>query len=160
MEVSQIEFRTSAGTPTRLATYSGKVILVVNVASKCGLTKQYSALESIYEKYRDQGLVVIGFPANEFGGQEPGTNAEIQEFCTLNFGVKFPVVEKIVVKGPGQHPLYKELTRALPDATGDITWNFEKFLIDRKGQVVARFAPRTEPDDPTVIAAIEKELKV
>lgn len=158
MDLSQIEFRTSQGTPVRLSNYSGKVVLIVNVASKCGLTKQYSALESLYEKYRDQGLVVIGFPANEFGGQEPGTNDEIQEFCTLNFGVKFPVLEKIVVKGPGQHPLYRELTRALPSASGDITWNFEKFLVGRKGEVVARFAPRTEPDDLTVVSAIEKEL--
>lgn len=159
MDLSQIEFRTSAGTPTRLSVYSGKVVLIVNVASKCGLTKQYGALESLYEKYRDQGLVVIGFPANEFGGQEPGTNAEIQQFCTLNFGVKFPVVEKIVVKGPGLHPFYKELTRALPDAAGEITWNFEKFLVSRAGAVVARFSPRTEPDDAVIIAAIEKELK-
>jgi glutathione peroxidase len=168
------------GTQTTLAEFKGKVVLVVNVASKCGLTSQYEALEKVYEKYGPNNFVVLGFPANEFKGQEPGTNKEIQEFCTLNFGVKFPMFEKIVVKGPGQHPLYKELTTLQPKATTkalsgfaqklkgagllggnpqDIMWNFEKFLINKKGEVVGRFAPDMTPDDDVIIQKIEQELK-
>jgi glutathione peroxidase len=177
--ISEISLKKIDGKNTSLGEYKGKVLLVVNVASKCGLTPQYSGLEKLYEKYREQGLVVMGFPANEFGAQEPGTNSEIQEFCTTNFDVKFPMFEKIVVKGNGQHPLYKALIETIPVAykkpdgvleqklkehgllTGepaDIKWNFEKFLINRAGKVVARFAPDVEPNDPALLKAVEKEL--
>ena len=166
------------GTPTTLGDFKGKVMLIVNVASKCGLTPQYKGLEELHEKYASRGLAVLGFPANEFGAQEPGTNAEIKDFCTTNYGVKFPMFEKIVVKGDGQHPLYKALTQAQPKARGDgatfkarlegygiktgrddeILWNFEKFLVDRKGAVVARFTPAITPDDPELVGAIENAL--
>ena len=155
------------GAPASLGDYKGKVVLVVNVASKCGLTPQYAGLEKLYENYMDKGLVVTGFPANEFGGQEPGTNAEVAEFCTTNFGVKFPMFEKIVVKGDGQHPLYAALTKAVPvaegvgdraPADGSVLWNFEKFLVNSSGVPVARFSPRMEPNDPRIIEAIEAEL--
>ncbi len=168
-------------TETTLAEFQGKVLLIVNVASKCGLTPQYDGLEKIHEKYGERGFTVLGFPANEFGSQEPGSDAEIQQFCRLNFGVKFPVFSKLVVKGPGQHPLYAHLTREYPEATkktgavrkvlrkilhsgdytgesGEITWNFEKFLINRHGEIVARFAPDVLPDDPVVLQSIEEEL--
>jgi len=151
-----IPVNTIDGAPASLAAYRGSVVLVVNVASQCGLTPQYAGLESLYETYRDRGFVVAGFPANEFGAQEPGTNAEIATFCETRFGVKFPLFEKIVVKGPGIHPLYAQLTQTPPG--GDIQWNFEKFLIGRDGTVIARFAPTVKPDDPTLIAAIEKAL--
>ncbi|MCC7441274.1 MAG: redoxin domain-containing protein [Bdellovibrionales bacterium] len=168
------------GRDTTLAEYQGKVLLVVNVASKCGLTPQYEGLEKLYEEYRARGLEVLGFPANEFLGQEPGTNAEIQEFCRMSFGVKFPLFSKVVVKGEGQHPLYKHLIEVSPKRqakgggflgkvlavkgllTGtrdEIQWNFEKFLVNRKGEVVARFAPDVEPQDPTVTKAVEAELE-
>lgn len=168
------------GTPVSLAEYQGKVMLIVNVASKCGLTPQYDGLEKLYETYADQGLEVLGFPANEFAGQEPGTNHEIQEYCRLNFGVKFPMFAKIVVKGKGRHALYDHLTTAAPESRGkkgnpmygmlklagkgpkqkgDILWNFEKFVVSREGEVVARFAPTVAPNDPDLIAAIERELK-
>jgi len=167
------------GNPASLADHKGNVMLVVNVASKCGLTPQYAELEQIYETYRERGFVVLGFPANEFAGQEPGSNTEIQEFCTTKFGVKFPMYEKIVVKGEGQHPLYQQLIAARPtaqqnpagnlrktlDSHGlgpkndtDIMWNFEKFLINRKGEVVGRFAPDIAPKDPAITSAIEAEL--
>jgi glutathione peroxidase len=167
------------GSKTTIGDYKGRVLLLVNVASKCGLTPQYEALEKIYERFHEKGFEVLGFPANEFGGQEPGTNAEIQEFCTLNFGVKFPMFDKIVVKGEGQHPLYKFLTDTKPQATvkpgtsfeeklkkhgivrekkNDILWNFEKFLVGRDGKIVERFAPDIAPDDPLVLSAIETAL--
>ena len=155
------------GAPASLGDYKGKVVLVVNVASKCGLTPQYEGLEKLYENYMDKGLVVTGFPANEFGGQEPGTNAEVAEFCTTNFGVKFPMFEKIVVKGEGQHPLYAALTKAVPvaegvgdraPADGLVLWNFEKFLVGKDGHVARRFSPRMTPDDPIIVTAIEEEL--
>ena len=155
------------GSPSSLGDFKGKVVLVVNVASKCGLTPQYAGLEKLYEDYKDKGLVVTGFPANEFGAQEPGTNDEIADFCTTNFGVKFPMFEKIVVKGEGQHPLYAELTKAIPAAEGvgdraapdgAILWNFEKFLVSKDGKVSRRFSPRLEPQDPTLVGAIEAEL--
>lgn len=148
------------GKPVPLSKYQGKVLMMVNVASKCGLTPQYTALQSTYEKYKGQGLVVMGFPANEFGKQEPGTEAEIKEFCNAKYKVSFPMFSKIVVKGEGQHPLYKQLTDKTtnPKFGGDIEWNFAKFLVNRKGEVVARFAPNVAPDSPEVIAAIEKEL--
>jgi glutathione peroxidase len=155
------------GAPASLGDYKGKVILVVNVASKCGLTPQYEGLEKLYEAYADKGLVVAGFPANEFGGQEPGSNAEIADFCLTRFDVKFPMFEKIVVKGEGQHPLYKSLTSAIPvaegagdraPADGSVMWNFEKFLVAKDGQVAARFAPMIKPEDPALVGAIEAEL--
>ena len=148
------------GKPMPIADYKGKVILVVNVASRCGFTPQYTALESIYEKYKDQGFVILGFPANNFGGQEPGTNAEIKTFCSAKYNVTFPLYGKVSVKGDDQTPLYKYLTTsANPALTGDIKWNFTKFLVDRKGNVVQRFEPQTTPDSPEVVAAIEKSLR-
>lgn len=167
------------GTDYNLKELQGQVLLLVNVASKCGLTPQYEGLEKLYRQYQDQGLAVLGFPANEFAGQEPGSNDEIQEFCRMNYGVGFPMFEKIVVKGEGQHPLYQFLTEAKPDAklksdskllprlkekgllTGkenDIKWNFEKFLVNKKGEVVDRFSPDIDPMDPMIISAVEREL--
>ncbi|QUD89214.1 glutathione peroxidase [Phenylobacterium montanum] len=155
------------GSPGSLGEFAGKVVLVVNVASKCGLTPQYEGLEKLYEAYRGRGLVVAGFPANEFAGQEPGSNAEIAAFCETSFGVTFPMFEKIVVKGEGQHPLYKALTAAVTEAvgapdnapkTGEVSWNFEKFLVNRQGAVVGRFSPVVKPDDPRLVAAIEAQL--
>jgi len=148
------------GKPAPLADYKGKVILVVNVASQCGYTPQYGALEAIYEKYKDQGLVVLGFPANNFGAQEPGTNEEIKTFCTRKYSVTFPIYAKISVKGSDQAPLYTYLTKDTgPGIRGDIKWNFTKFLVDRKGNVVQRFEPAVTPNSKEVIAAIEKQLK-
>jgi glutathione peroxidase len=148
------------GKPAPLANYKGKVLLVVNVASRCGFTPQYTALEATYEKYKDQGFVILGFPANNFGGQEPGTNAEIKTFCASKYMVTFPLYSKVSVKGDDQTPLYHFLTTdANPSLTGDIKWNFTKFLVDRNGNVMQRFEPATKPDAPEVIAAIEKALK-
>ena len=140
--------------------YKAKVLLVVNVASQCGLTPQYTELEALHEKYADKGLCVLGFPCNQFGKQEPGTADEIREFCTSKYGVKFDMFAKIDVNGDGACPLYKRLTAlpTQPKDAGDITWNFEKFLVGRDGKVVARYAPRTKPNDPLMIAAIEAEL--
>lgn len=174
-----IPVRRIDGSDSSLAEFKGDVVLVVNVASKCGLTPQYAGLESLYEKYKDKGLVIAGFPANDFGAQEPGTDDEIQEFCSLTYDVKFPMFAKITVVGEGKHPLYRALTEAKPEAesTGEVpfreglakygmtpnpvpevVWNFEKFLISRGGEVVRRFAPDTKPDDPTLVAAVESEL--
>lgn len=141
-----------------LADYKGKVVLVVNVASKCGLTPQYEGLEALYRSHKEAGLVVLGMPSNDFNGQEPGTDAEIKEFCTGKYDVTFPMFSKIVVKGPQAHPLYRWLTDQTEDKT-DIDWNFAKFLVDRDGKVVARFKARTKPDDPAFLAAVEKSLK-
>ena len=147
------------GKEVDLGDYKGKVVMIVNVASKCGLTKQYEGLEALYEKYGDKGLVVLGFPANQFRQQEPGTDAEIKEFCSTNYDVTFPMFSKIVVKGDGMHPLYQYLTKtANPKLTGDITWNFEKFLVDRQGNVVSRFAPKVTPDSTDLVQAVEAEL--
>ncbi len=174
----EIPVETIAGQLTSLAAYRGKVLLVVNVASRCGLTKQYDALEKLYTRYRDQGLVVLGFPANDFGAQEPGSNEEIATFCRETFAVDFPLFSKIAVTGPGTHPLYSALIAAEPKATGSgragfrqeldsfapsnpepgILWNFEKFLVGRDGTVAARFSPEVLPDDPGVVAAIEAAL--
>ncbi|MEY4577036.1 MAG: hypothetical protein RL701_1739 [Pseudomonadota bacterium] len=176
--LQQIPLKTIKGDDSSLQAFAGKVVLVVNVASKCGLTKQYSALEAIYEKYKDQGLVVAGFPSNDFAGQEPGTNAEIAEFCAATFAVAFPLFEKITVVGPNKHPLYAALTTAKPEATGDknafrdnlkkhgitanpdpeVLWNFEKFLIGKNGEVLERFSPQLPPDDATIVKAIETAL--
>lgn len=148
------------GKPAPLADYKGKVVLVVNVASQCGYTPQYSALEAVYEKYKDQGFVILGFPANNFGAQEPGTNEEIKTFCTRKYSVTFPMYAKISVKGADQAPLYAYLTKETgAGLTGDIQWNFTKFLIDRNGKVVQRFEPAVTPDSKEVVGAIEKELK-
>jgi glutathione peroxidase len=167
------------GEPASLAEFAGKVVLVVNVASKCGLTPQYEGLEKLYQRYRDRGFVIAGFPANDFKQQEPGTNQEIQSFCSINYGVTFPLFSKVTVVGPGKHPLYKALIEARPTAISnaetpfreklkgygidpqpepEILWNFEKFLLNRKGEVVQRFSPDTAPDAPELIAALEAEL--
>jgi glutathione peroxidase len=167
------------GQPFDLEGLQGKAVLVVNVASKCGLTPQYTGLEALYEKFKDRGFEILGFPANEFGAQEPGTNAEIQQFCSTSYDVHFPLFSKIVVKGPDQHALYKALTGARPEARalpgsdfrqkligygvdpggpGEILWNFEKFLVDRRGNVVERWNPDVPPDAEPLVAAIEREL--
>ncbi|MCY1287558.1 Thioredoxin/glutathione peroxidase BtuE [compost metagenome] len=141
-----------------LAPYKGQVVLVVNVASKCGLTPQYAGLENLHQQYREQGFSVLGLPCNQFAGQEPGTEEEIREFCSLNYGVSFPLSSKLEVNGPGRHPLYRLLAGEGAEFPGDITWNFEKFLVGKDGRVLARFSPRTAPDDPALIQAIEKAL--
>ena len=149
------------GKPTSLQEYHGKVMLLVNVASKCGYTPQYAALESLYEKYKAQGLVIVGIPANNFASQEPGTNAEIKSFCSRKYNVTFPMMAKVSVKGDDKDPLYLFLTdkSVNPQIGGDIQWNFTKFLFDRNGKPVARFEPAVTPDSPQVIAAIEAALK-
>jgi glutathione peroxidase len=148
------------GKPAPLADYKGKVVLIVNVASRCGYTPQYTALEATYEKYKAQGFVILGFPANNFGAQEPGTNEEIKTFCTRKYNVSFPMYSKISVKGDDQAPLYSFLTKETgPGIAGDIKWNFTKFLVDRNGNVVQRFEPAATPDSQEVTAAIEKQLK-
>lgn len=146
------------GAALPLASFAGKPVLLVNVASKCGLTPQYTALESVYRKYRDQGLVVLGLPCNQFMGQEPGTEAEIKSFCSTKYDVTFPLASKIEVNGAGAHPLYQWLHGDGAKFPGDIAWNFEKFLVGKDGEVVQRFGPRTAPDDAAVIAAIERAL--
>src|SRR3954451_14586946 len=148
------------GKDVDLAQYKGKVVMIVNVASKCGFTPQYKQLEALNKKYKEQGLVILGFPANQFGSQEPGTDAQIKEFCTSTYQVDFPMFSKIVVKGAGKADLYKYLTSKETDPAhaGDISWNFEKFLIGRDGQIVNRFKPKTKPDAPEVVKAIETEL--
>jgi glutathione peroxidase len=154
------KINTLDGKPTTLAAYKGKEILVVNVASKCGNTPQYTQLEDLQKKYEAKGFTVVGFPCNQFGGQEPGSAEEIHEFCSQTYGVTFPMMEKIEVNGAGRHPIYSELTK-FPNEKGkdgDITWNFEKFVISSDGQHVTRFAPKTKPDDPSVVAAIEAGL--
>jgi glutathione peroxidase len=177
--IEEIPVRTLAGDATTLAQFKGKVLLIVNVASKCGLTPQYEGLEMLYRNYRDRGFVIAGFPSNDFAGQEPGTAEEIEAFCTMNFGVDFPMFEKIKVVGEDKHPLYAALIVAQPKAivTGEypfaddlrkygispnpepeVLWNFEKFLVDRWGEVVARFSPDTTPLNPRLTEAIEAEL--
>jgi len=149
------------GTPTPLANFKGKVLLVVNVASQCGYTYQYEGLQALYMKYKDQGLVVAGFPANNFGAQEPGSNAEIGAFCKSKFGVTFPMFSKISVKGSDKAPLYQFLTdkNANPKTGGEIPWNFTKYLVDRDGKVIARFDAPVEPESKELISAIEAALK-
>jgi glutathione peroxidase len=177
--VYDIPVRKISGEDATLGEFKGKVLLVVNVASKCGLTPQYEGLEKIYEQFKGQGLVIAGFPANDFKSQEPGTEDEIQAFCTTNYGVRFPMFSKITVVGEGKHPLYAALIAAQPKAVNlaevpfrkklkgygidgnaepEILWNFEKFLVSREGEVVRRFAPDTQPDAPALVAAIEAEL--
>ena len=160
MSVHDIELQTLAGGQASLGDFAGSAILVVNVASQCGLTPQYAGLQRLQDRFADRGFTVAGFPCNQFGGQEPGTADEIGEFCSVNYGVTFPMFAKIDVNGPDRHPLYSELT-AVPDAegqAGDIQWNFEKFLIGGGGKVIARFRPLTEPEAPEVVAAIEENL--
>jgi glutathione peroxidase len=160
MTVTEIALTTIDGRPTSLADYGDRAVLVVNVASKCGLTPQYSSLEQLARDYGERGLTVLGVPCNQFMGQEPGTAEEIQAFCSTTYGVTFPLLAKTEVNGPDRHPLYAELTK-VPDAdgqAGDVQWNFEKFLIAPGGEVVNRFRPRTVPDAPEVIAAIEAVL--
>jgi glutathione peroxidase len=177
--IYDIPVRKITGDDASLAEFKGKVILVVNVASKCGLTPQYEALEKIYEQYRGQGLIIAGFPANDFRSQEPGTEAEIQSFCSTNYGVQFPLYSKITVVGADKHPLYAALIASQPKAISlsavpfaeklkgygidtlpapEILWNFEKFLVSRTGEIVKRFSPDTAPDAPELVAAIESEL--
>lgn len=148
------------GNDVSLEKYKGNVVMLVNVASRCGLTPQYEGLQAIYDKYKERGFTVLGFPANNFMGQEPGTEAEIKEFCSLNYNVGFPMFSKISVKGTDQHPLYRFLTHpeTNPGFDGDITWNFEKFLADREGKIIARFSPRTVPTDAEVIEKLEAAL--
>lgn len=177
-DISAIPLTRIDGTADSLAQHKGKVLLVVNVASKCGLTPQYEGLEKLYQAKKEQGLEVLGFPANDFGAQEPGTAEEIQEFCKLNYGVSFPLFAKADVSGANKQPLYAELTQAAPTKQGDVEgmkerfkgygmtpnedpevlWNFEKFLIAKDGTVAGRFAPATTPDDPILVQAIEAEL--
>ncbi|MYL96386.1 glutathione peroxidase [Novosphingobium sp. FGD1] len=177
-DLASIPLERIDGTSDTLASHAGKVLLVVNVASKCGLTPQYEGLEAIYQEYRDRGFEVLGFPANDFGAQEPGTHEEIAEFCSINYGVSFPLFAKADVTGEGKQPLYAALIEAVPAKQGDVEgmkerfrgygmtpnedpevlWNFEKFLIARDGSVVGRFAPGTDPRDPLLVAAIEAEL--
>ena len=160
MSIYDPEIHTLEGKPTTLADYEGKALLLVNVASKCGLTPQYEGLEKLHETYADRGFEVLGFPCNQFMGQEPGTPEEIREFCDTNYHVEFPLFEKIDVNGAHAHPIYRELTQT-PDAdgeAGDVKWNFEKFLVARDGRVVGRFRPPVTPEDPTLVAAIEAQL--
>jgi len=158
--VHDIPLRTLAGEPGSLSDLAGNALLVVNVASKCGLTPQYAGLERLQEKYADRGFSVVGFPCNQFGGQEPGSAEEIQTFCSTSYGVSFPLFEKLEVNGDGRHPLYTELTQTADGdgVAGDIQWNFEKFLVAPDGTVVARFRPGTTPEAPEVLAAIEARL--
>lgn len=159
--VLDFSLKSIEGHPAPISSYKGKVLLIVNVASKCGFTPQYTALEATYRHYKDQGFVILGFPANNFMGQEPGTDAEIQQFCKSKYDVTFPMYSKISVKGADQTDLYKFLTDkgANPLTGGDIKWNFTKFLVGRDGKIVARFEPAVKPDSPEVISAIENALK-
>ena len=180
--LTTIPLTTLSGSPATLSDYAGHVLLIVNVASKCGLTPQYTALESLYQTYKDRGLVVLGLPAHDFAGQEPGTDQEIAKFCSTDYPVTFPLFSKIPVVGPAKHPLYAALIAAAPEhiphgpwrekltsysaangfpppnALPELLWNFEKFLVARDGTVLARFAPDTPPDDPKIIAALEQAL--
>ena len=160
-EVLDHKMKDIDGKDVDLSKYKGQVVLIVNVASKCGLTPQYEQLVAINKKYKDQGFTVLGFPANNFMSQEPGSDEEIMTFCATKFGVDFPMFSKISVKGDDTDPLYKELTGedSNGEFAGEITWNFEKFLVNKEGKVVARFAPRTKPDADEVVAKIEEELK-
>ncbi len=161
MTLYDIPVKTLSGEDSSLGALAGKTLLVVNVASKCGLTPQYAALEALHSRLADRGFSVVGFPCNQFMGQEPGTAEEIEQFCSTTYGVTFPMFEKIEVNGEGRHPIYEQLT-AVPDAdgaAGDVQWNFEKFLLGPDGSVLARFRPRTVPDDPEVLAAIEAHLQ-
>ncbi len=160
MDLYDIPIHTLQGADTSLAQYQGKALLLVNVASKCGLTPQYEGLERLQKEFADRGFSVVGFPCNQFMGQEPGTAEEIEQFCSTTYGVSFPLMEKIEVNGEGRHPIYAELTeKADADGeAGDIKWNFEKFLVSPIGDVVARYRPQVEPEDPAVVRDIEAQL--
>jgi glutathione peroxidase len=160
MSLYDIPINTLDGKPASLNDFAGKAVLLVNVASRCGLTPQYEGLERLHERYAERGFTVVGVPCNQFGGQEPGTSEEIQEFCSATYGVTFPLLEKIDVNGDDRHPLYAELTQTTDDegTNGDIQWNFEKFLIGADGTVLKRFRPRTEPEAPEVVESIEAAL--
>lgn len=158
-DITSIPFETAAGEKTSLADYKGKAVLIVNVASKCGFTKQYDGLQKLYEEKKDDGLVILGFPCNDFGGQEPGTIEEIQTFCKSKFGVTFPLMAKIHVKGKDQHPLYTALTGPDGAFPGNVKWNFGKILIDRNGKPVAKFGSTTKPDSEELRKAIDAALK-
>lgn len=157
-DISKIPFETASGETTSLEAYAGKAVMLVNVASKCGLTKQYKALQELYEEKKDDGLVILAFPCNDFNGQEPGTIEQIQKFCKTNYDVTFPIMAKIHVKGEDQHPLYEALTGADGAFPGDTKWNFGKILIGRDGKPVARIEPRTTPDSKEMADALEKAL--
>jgi glutathione peroxidase len=176
-QLQQIALQTIDGKPASLGDYAGKVLLVVNTASKCGLTPQYEGLQALYSRFRDQGLVVLGFPSNDFAGQEPGSNDDIASFCTVNYSVDFPLFSKVKVVGPQKHPLYATLIAEQPKAVGseafreklkgynvspnpepEVLWNFEKFLVTRDGRTVARFSPDMAPADTTLVVAVEREL--
>ncbi len=157
-DISAIPFEDAEGKKKSLKDWEGKAVLIVNVASKCGLTPQYEALEKLYRERKDDGLVVLAFPANDFNNQEPGTIEEIQKFCKTNYDVSFPLMNKVHVKGPEQHPLYEALTGPDGPFPGEVRWNFGKFLIGRDGKPIARFEPKTAPDSPEVTEAIDKAL--
>jgi glutathione peroxidase len=160
-DLLDLSVTTLSGQPTTLGKLSGgRAALIVNVASRCGLTPQYAGLEALHEQYADRGFTVIGFPCNQFAGQEPGTAQDIAQFCSTSYGVTFPMTAKIEVNGPGRHEIYSRLTQAADDSgeAGDVQWNFEKFLLSADGQVVARFRPRTEPDAAQILAAVEAAL--
>jgi glutathione peroxidase len=159
-DLYDIPIHTLQGEPGSLAPYKGEALLLVNVASKCGLTPQYTGLQKLQDTYGGRGFTVLGFPCNQFLEQEPGTPDEIAEFCSVNYGVTFPLFEKIEVNGPGRHPLYEELTAKsdAEGAAGDVQWNFEKFLVSPEGEIVARFRPGVEPEDPTLVSAVEGVL--
>ena len=156
--IHDIELKTINGEPARLSDYEGQVVLAVNVASKCGLTPQYAGLQRLYETYRDRGFTILGFPCNQFFGQEPGSEEQIQEFCSLNYGVSFPLFQKLDVKGSHQHALYKVLSESPDDSgkAGNVAWNFEKFLVGRDGRVVRRFRHKTVPEAPVIVEAVEQ----
>jgi glutathione peroxidase len=156
--VLDIPLKDIDGKDTSLKAYEGKVLLVVNVASRCGLTKQYKELQALHEKFKDQGFSVVGFPCNDFGAQEPGTNEEIKTFCSTKYKVSFPLFDKLHVKGAEQHPLYSALTGKDGAFPGDVKWNFGKFLIGKDGKPLQRFEPKTTPDDASVVSAIEKAI--
>ena len=156
----EFKMKSLAGKEIDLSSYRGKVVLIVNVASECGLTPQYEQLQALHDKYVDDGLAILGFPCNQFGKQEPGSASEIQEFCRVNYGVKFKMFEKVEVNGDGACDLYKHLTGldTKPKGKGKVSWNFEKFLLDRKGEVIGRFEPSAKPDTPEIIAQIQGAL--
>ena len=160
MSIYDFTMKDVEGKDIKLEQYKGKVLLLVNVASKCGYTPQYEGLQAIYAKYKDRGFVILGFPANNFLGQEPGSNEEIKQFCTLTYGVSFPIFSKISVKGDDKHPLYKYLTEkdTNPQFGGEIKWNFNKFLVDRQGKIIARFESKDKPESEVVTQAIEQAL--
>jgi len=153
-----VELTRIDGSEDRLAAWRGQVLLIVNVASRCGFTPQYEGLEALYDRYRERGFAVLGFPSNDFAGQEPGSNAEIAQFCRGKYGVRFPMFEKLRVKGPDRHPLYAALTGLPGPLGGEVAWNFQKYLVDREGRVVAKFAPRVEPRDDQLTSRIEELL--